>query len=214
MARWGLALAAVRATRRERAAARRRPVIGVASVLETRRTGRTIGGVPEHLVRLRIEADGRPDSLLSLCLPLTSEEAGAVVPGAPFPVRFAPGDQSAPELIDAADPAVRTLLLRRRIAQGLVPAELVAARTRGVLAPARVLRSRPTGLRLHGQIEVAVAVRVQPSGGDSPWEADTRVFMHPQSVRHLAPGARVAARYEPTAPFVVALTIEDPTAAS
>lgn len=190
--------------------------IGVASVLDMRCTerpadgGGRIDGSREHLVRLRIEGDGRAPSLLALRVRLAPAEVSALVPGVPFPVRFAPGGGDFPELIDAADPLVRELLLRRRIALGMAPPEVASARLHGVLAPARVIRSRPTGTTLDDQIEVALSVRVQPDGIRTPWDADTRAFLHPESLRHLAAGRLVAVRYRPSDPFVVAVTLEDP----
>ncbi|UEJ82933.1 hypothetical protein Bra3105_00945 [Brachybacterium halotolerans subsp. kimchii] len=205
--------------------ASRPSTIGVASVLDLWCTEGGAGGTApadasgadpsrEHLVRLRIEGDGREPSVLALRVRLTPAELSALVPGVPFPVRFGPGGGDFPELVDAADPLVRELLLRRRIALGLIPPEVAAARLHGVLAPARVIRSQPTGTSLDDQVEIAVSVRVQPSGVRTPWDADTRAFLHPGSLRHLVPGRRIAVRYLPGDPFVVAITLEDPRAES
>lgn len=232
MARFSLG-AALLGARRARSAssgpsASRPSAIGVASVLDLSCTERTTDGASraedprtgearadasrEHLVRLRIEGDGREPSLLALRVRLTPAELSVLVPGVPFPVRFAPGGGDFPELIDAADPLVRELLLRRRIALGLIPPEVAAARLHGVLAPARVISSRPTGKSLDDQVEIAVSVRVQPGGVRTPWDADTRAFLHPDSLRHLEAGQRIAVRYLPADPFVVAISLEDPRA--
>jgi hypothetical protein len=222
MGRFSLGAALLGARRARSApepAAPRPSTIGVASVLDLRCTeesadsARRSDASREHLVRLRIEGDGRSASLLALRVRLTPTEISALAPGIPFPVRFAPGGGDFPELVDAADPLVRELLLRRRIALGLIPPEVAAARLHGELAPARVIRSHPTGRSLDDQIEVTVSVRVQPRGVRTPWDADTRAYLHPSSHGHLAVGRRIAVRYLPSRPLVVAITLEDPDAA-
>jgi len=181
--------------------------LGVGRVVDVHRTGMTVNDVPQYELFVRVAAVDRTEFISSIRMLLDPMEHGAVQPGLALPVRYSPDDHDTIEIADMTDPAVREAMLDWRIARGLIAPHLVRARRAGRQAPASVLAVRPTGVRRDGQSELGVRLLVTPEGQES-WEADTTVFVFPEALSRVQVGSPVWARYLPSDPHTVAMTIE------
>ncbi|WP_221855512.1 hypothetical protein [Microbacterium marinilacus] len=181
--------------------------IAVATISSLSRTGLTVNDVPQYDIHLDVTpAEGEPfPARLRQLIPV--EEAAALTTGSPLPVEYETADHGRIAVADPTEQRVRERLLRWRIDRGLIPADLVAARTSGVTSPASVLALRPTGRRREGQVEIELRLLVTPEDGGAPWEADTQAFVHPEALSRVQVGSPVFAMYQPHDPQTVAMTV-------
>lgn len=185
----------------------RMTALGIGTVIEVSRTGVTINGVPQYAIFLKVTPTQGAEFTSRMRTLLDAADAAVATPGAPMPVHYDPHDHEQVVLADITDPAVRQKLLDWRITQGLIAPHLVAARTRGVCAPASVLALRPTGNRKAGQVEIRLNLLITPDG-EEPWEAETTVYVYPQALSRVQVGSPVFAMYEPHDRSAVAMIIE------
>ncbi|MGI6877199.1 hypothetical protein [Microbacterium sp. gxy059] len=184
-----------------------RSEIAVAQVIETRRTGTTINDVPQYDVFFDVTPTSGEPFVSSLRSLFDAADIAAVQPGSLFPVRYDPENLDRVEIADPEDPSVRRLLLEWRIAKGLIPPDLVDARSRGISQPASVRAMTPTGVRREGNVELEVTLLITPEDGTPAREETTTVFVRPEALGHVQVGAPVYAMYEPERPDRVAMTI-------
>ncbi|MGY5764865.1 hypothetical protein ACXET9_06675 [Brachybacterium sp. DNPG3] len=189
---------------------RRLTEVAVARVVEMSPTGLTVNEVAQYHLYLEVLPAQDEPFLAHLRILLDAQRLQEIRPGASIPVRYDPAATDNVNLADLQDPQVQEKLVAWRIEQGLIEPELVAARTRGVLAPANVVALRPTGARRHGQVQLDVDLLVAPEDGTTPWNATTRAYVHPQALSRVQTGSPVFAMYEPRAPRLVALLLEKP----
>lgn len=181
--------------------------VGVGTIVEVQRTGVTVNDVPQYDVFVRVSPGEGDDIIGQMRMLVDPTEAAALQVGTPVPVRYSRTEPDTLQLADLTDPAVREAMLQWRIDRGLIDPRQVRARTTGTQVPASVLAVRPTGRRREGQGALALRVLLAPEG-ETPWEADTTVFVFPQAVPHLQVGAPVWAFYRREDPQTVAVTIE------
>jgi len=182
--------------------------IAPATIIEVRRTGLTVNDVPQYEIFLEVEpVEG--DSFVSSFKQLVSgPEAAHLQPGGMLAVTYREGNPDRVALADPGSREVEQTMLRWRISHGLIPPELIGARTRGISEPASVLELRPTGERKAGQVQVTARLLVMPSDGSDHFEVDSTVFLHPEALSHVQVGSPVFAMYEPSRPDLVHMTIQ------
>lgn len=182
--------------------------LALATVIETRRTGVTINEVPQYEIYLDVQPVDGDAFVSSFTELLSAPDVIHVQPGSLLAVNFRPGDPDRVSLADPGSPVVEQMMLRWRIARGLVADELIPARTRGASQPASVLALRPTGVQREGQVEISTRLLVSPTNGSAPFEVDSTVFVHPEALAHVQVGSPVFAMYEPAHPDLVHMTIQ------
>jgi len=182
--------------------------LALASVIEVRRTGTTINDVPQYEIFLDVQPVTGDPFVSSITELLTAPEVVGVQPGGLLAVEFPPGAPDRISLADPESPEVEQMMLRWRIAHGLIAEELIGARTKGVSQPASVLALRPTGVQKEGQVEIVTRLLVMPADGSPQFEADSAVFVHPAALANVQVGSPVFAMYEPAHPERVHMTIQ------
>ncbi|MGO1413013.1 MAG: hypothetical protein ACTHVH_00525 [Microbacterium gubbeenense] len=193
---------------RRRRSARGPQQLAPATVIETRRTGMTINEVPQYEIFLDVQPVEGEAFVSSFRQVLSAPEVIHVQPRGMLPVLFRPGDPDHVALADPSTHGVEQMMLRWRIAHGLVADELISARTRGISQPASVLALRPTGAQREGQVQITTRLLITPADGSAAFEADSTVFVHPDALSHVQVGSPVFAMYEPAHPERVHMTIQ------
>ena len=179
-----------------------------ATIIEVRRTGLTVNDVPQYEIFLDVEPVDGESFVSSIKQLVSGPEAAHLQPGGMLAVSYREGNPDRVALADPGSRDVEQMMLRWRIAHGLILPELIGARTRGISQPASVLELRPTGERKAGQVQVATRLLVMPTDGSDHFEADSTVFLHPEALSHVQVGSPVFAMYEPHRPDLVHMTIQ------
>ena len=179
-----------------------------ATVIELGRTGVTINDVPQYEICLEVQPVAGEPFVSSVTELLTAPEAADLRPGRLLAVEYRPDAPDRLALSDPGSPEVERMMLRWRIAHGLIADDVIAARTTGVSQPASVLALRPTGDQKEGQVEITARLLVSPADGSPPFEADSTVFVHPAALANVQVGSPVFAMYEPAHPDRVHMTIQ------